>query len=116
MLDACLQQGKDDVKDVAPAAPVPAAAVLDRVGPSGVDSLRTPSYSLRDAVARRAASFKQQHFQAGDVGAAGVESEGLRQLRDICERLHRDEHCVAALLEVSLWLGSLARPSHYIKL
>jgi hypothetical protein len=105
-----MKQGNEDVRDAALAPPVPAAASLDRAGPSGVESLRSPSYSLRDAVARRAASFKQQHFQAGDAGVVAVESEGLRQLRDLCERLHKDEHCVAALLEVSLRLGCLLWP------
>jgi hypothetical protein len=66
-----------------------------------VESLRTPSLSLRDAVARRAAAFKQQHFKAGGPGAAAaLESEGLQQLRQLCDRLEKDDACVPALLEV----------------
>jgi hypothetical protein len=87
-------QARDDGKE-------PAAAAADRAGPSAVESLRTPSLRLRDAVARRAAAFKQQHFKAGGPGAAaGLESEGLQQLRQLCDRLAKDDACVPALLEV----------------
>jgi hypothetical protein len=91
-------QARDDAKDSAAAA-----AAADRAGPiAAVESLRAPSVSLRDAVARRAAAFKQQHFKAeGPGAAAGLESEGLQELRQLCEQLAQDDTCVPALLEVS---------------
>ncbi|KAF6266557.1 hypothetical protein COO60DRAFT_1697133 [Scenedesmus sp. NREL 46B-D3] len=78
-----------------------AAAAADRAGASAaVESLRSPSLSLRDAVARRAAAFKQQHFKADGAGAAaGLESEGLQELRHLCDQLAKDDSCVPALLE-----------------
>jgi hypothetical protein len=62
--------------------------------------MRTPSCSLRMAVARRASSFRQQHFQA-DGEAAGLESDGLQRLRHLCNQLGQDDGShVAELLEV----------------
>jgi hypothetical protein len=52
-------------------------------------------------VARRAAAFKQQHFKVDGPGAAaGLESEGLQELRQLCDQLAKDDTCVPALLEV----------------
>jgi hypothetical protein len=86
-------QARDDAKD---------SAAADRAGSSAaVEALRTPSVSLRDAVARRAAAFKQQHFKADGPGAAaGLESEGLQELRQLCDQMAKDDTCVPALLEV----------------
>lgn len=90
---------KDEAPAAAAAAPAPAAAVAAAPA-GGLASMRTPSGSLRMAVARRAASFKRQHFQAGSE-AAGLESEGLQKLRQLCEQLGKDDgSCVAELLEV----------------
>lgn len=62
--------------------------------------MRTPSSNLRMAVAKRASSFRKQHFQPGSE-AAGVESEGLQKLRQLCSQLGQDDgSCVAELLEV----------------
>lgn len=62
--------------------------------------MRSPSINLRMAVARRASSFRQRHFQAGSE-AAGLESEGLQRLRKLCSQLGKDDGgCVAELLEV----------------
>lgn len=62
--------------------------------------MRTPCVSLRMAVARRASSFRQQHFQAGGE-ASGLETEGLQKLRQLCSQLGQDDDsCVAELLEV----------------
>jgi hypothetical protein len=95
----CLQ-ARDDAKE---------SAAADRAGPSAaVESLRMPSVTLRDAVARRAAAFKQQHFKADGPGAAaGLESEGLQELRQLCDQLASDDSCVPALLEVGV--GGAAR-------
>jgi hypothetical protein len=95
-------------RDEAPAAPaaVPAAAPA-AAAPSGLASMRTPSSNLRMAVAKRASSFRKQHFQPGSE-AAGVEFEGLQKLRQLCSQLGQDDgSCVAGLLEVreaATWL------------
>lgn len=88
-------------RDEAPAAPaaVPATAPA-AAAPSGLAFMRTPSSNLRMAVAKRASSFRKQHFQPGSE-AAGVESEGLQKLRQLCSQLGQDDgSCVAELLEV----------------
>lgn len=101
----CGVQAREERKEpsAAPPAAAAAATAADRAGPSSIEGLRTPSMSLKDAVARRAASFKQQHFSAGCPGAAtGLESEGLRQLRQLCEQVSKDDTCMSALLEVRM--------------
>lgn len=91
-------QPKEEAKDAAatqPAAPAPAPSAAAEVA-----SMRTASGSLRMAVARRASSFRQQHFQAGGE-ASGLETEGLQKLRQLCNQLGQDDDsCVAELLEV----------------
>ena len=61
------------------------------------------------AVARRASSFRQQHFHP-DSEVAGLETEGLQKLRQLCNQLGQaDDTCVAELLEVReggrVWVG-----------
>lgn len=103
MLLFVVGKGKEDAAAVAPApAPAPAAPAA---AAGAVASLRTPSGSLRDAVARRASSLTQQHFQPGSQ-AANLETEGLQQLRQLSEQLCKDDTCVTPLLEVRQLFGT----------
>ncbi len=61
---------------------------------------RALSTSLRDAVARRAATLKRVHFAGEGPGCGPLESDGLRALRLLCEQLSNDSGAVAPLLEV----------------
>ena len=105
----CVQ--RDDAKEATAAAAPPAAAAATAAAAAapaaaaaaahagGLASMR--SNSLRMAVAKRASSFRQLHFQAGSE-AAGLESEGLQRLRQLCNQLGEDDgSCVAELLDVS---------------
>lgn len=83
-----------------PSMPSPAAAAALHQ-PTGNHGMRTGSFTLRNAVARRAAAFQRKHFSSGpDGGAAGMESEALQKLKQLCSQLTVDDTCVGQLLEV----------------
>lgn len=100
-----LSQGKDvqnkEEPREQPTSPAAAPAVLER--PTGIESMRSGSFTLKSAVARRAAAFREQHFSGNGAGCAavGMESEGLQQLKQLCDKLSKDDTCITKVLEVS---------------
>lgn len=94
-------QARDETSQQTAVSSPAAAAALDR--PTCIEGMRTGSFTLRNAVSRRAAAFRQKHFTGSGPGgaASGMESEGLRQLKQLCDQLASNDSCVGKLLEVS---------------